>query len=89
MRTWLLPVRITRTKKCREGFYVLFNGSRLRFATRAAALGAVDAILSMQKIQVVTVREFAARKKHRQKISVPPGKTLVGVPGEMEPWRTS
>lgn len=72
MRTRKVNVRITRTKKCREGFYVLFNGSRIRYLTRALAIQAVDAILSLQKIQVVTVREFAARQKHREKIPAPP-----------------
>lgn len=72
MRSWQVPVRITRTKKCREGFFLLVNGSRLRFTNRAAAVDAIDALLSMQRIQVVTVREFAERKKHRIKVPAAP-----------------
>lgn len=71
MRLWQVPVRITRTHKCAEGFYLLVNGSRIRYGTKAAALRAIDALLSLQRIQVVTVREYAARKKHRQRLSTP------------------
>lgn len=74
MRTFLLPVRITRTKKCREGFYVIVNGTRIHHANKATALASLEAILSLQRIQIVTVREFAARRKHRLKVSAPPGK---------------
>ena len=72
MRTVRLAVRITRTKKCKEGFYLLFNGSRIRHANKATALAALKAILSMQRIQLVSVREYADRQKHRQKVSRPP-----------------
>lgn len=72
MRLWIVPVRITNTRRCPEGFYVLVNGSRLRFATRKLAIEAVDAVLLLNRIQIVTVREYAARKKHRAKVPPPP-----------------
>jgi phage terminase large subunit len=67
MRLWSVPVRITRAKRCREGFYVIVNGQRVRLATKALALEWVDSLLSMQRIQVMTVREYV--EAHRQKIS--------------------
>jgi hypothetical protein len=57
-----ISVRVTRTVKCREGFYVLFNGNRLQFKRRADAVGAVQSLLDMQRFQIVTVREYARRK---------------------------
>jgi len=78
VRTVRLAVRITRTQKCREGFYLLVNGSRTRHSNKAKALDALKAILSMQRIQILTVREFAARQKHRQKVSTPPGAVVGG-----------
>lgn len=71
MRRWIVPVRITRTARCPEGFFLLVNNSRLRFPTKKAALAAIDSVLSLQKIQVVSVREYADRRKHRQKIVWP------------------
>ena len=66
MRLWSVPVRITRATKCREGFYLIVNGRRVRFANKKAALDAIDSLFSMQKIQVVTVREYV--ESHRAKI---------------------
>lgn len=63
MRLWTVPVRITRTRRCAEGFYLLVNGTRIHFKSRAAAIEGADALLQMQRIQVVSVREFAARRK--------------------------
>ena len=63
MRQYLVPVRITRTKRCAEGFYLLVNGARLRFCTRKAAIEAIDGILLLNRIQVVSVREYAAARK--------------------------
>jgi hypothetical protein len=63
MRNYLVPIRITRTRRCREGFYLLVNGVRIHFLTRAAAVKAIDGILLLQRIQVVSVREYAAAKK--------------------------
>lgn len=62
-----IPVRVTRARKCRDGFYVVINGKRLRKATRALAIAEVEGFLALQKIQVCTVREFADR--NRKKIS--------------------
>jgi hypothetical protein len=31
MRSWKVPVRITNTRRCPEGFYLLVNGARLLF----------------------------------------------------------
>ena len=59
------PVRVTLRRKCREGFYLLINGSRLRFGTRAAAVAGVLSFLALQKVQIVTVREFAERNRKR------------------------
>lgn len=73
MRTYLLPVRITRTKRCPEGFYLLCNGQRIHFKKRSAAIESIDAILALQRIQVVTVREYAERRKVRGvKLAKPP-----------------
>lgn len=72
MRLWIVPVRITNTRRCPEGFYLLVNGSRIHFKTRSAAIASIDAVLQLQRLQVVTVREYAARKKHRAKIPSPP-----------------
>lgn len=65
MRTIPVNVRITRKTKCKEGFYLLFNGQRIHFKFKWAALGALNSLMSMQKFQVVTVREFAARNKKK------------------------
>lgn len=69
MRTFLLPVRITKTKKCREGFYLLVNGERIHFKNKAGALAGLDAILQLQRFQIVSVRELAAGKKAKAKTS--------------------
>jgi hypothetical protein len=55
---FLISVRVTRAKKCREGFYVIFNGTRIRFSNKKDALQAVNAFLALQRLQVVTVREY-------------------------------
>ena len=67
MRTIPVNVRITRKRKCREGFYLLFNKERIHFKNKAAAVGALDSLLSMQKFQIVTVREYAARTLKQNK----------------------
>ena len=71
MRLWKIPVRITHTSRCREGFYLLVNGSRIHFRTKADAVAALEAILQLQRFQIVSVRELAARKKARVP-SLPP-----------------
>jgi len=72
MRTWKIPLRITRTQRSEDGFYLLVNGVRMWHPTRARALAAFQAFLSMQTFQILTVREFARRKKHRCKLPTPP-----------------
>jgi hypothetical protein len=65
MRTIPVNVRITRKKKCKEGFYLVFNGQRIHFKFKGGAVSALNSLLGMQKFQIVTVREYAAR--HRKK----------------------
>lgn len=72
MRTWKIPLRITRTERSDEGFYLLINGSRLWHPTKARARAAFQSFLDMQTFQIVTVREYVRRKKHREKFSHPP-----------------
>lgn len=62
-----LNVRVTSKSKCREGFYLLMNGERVRFARRAVALDSVRVWLRKQRIQIVTVREY--QERNRKKIS--------------------
>ena len=68
---FIVPVRVTRTRKCREGFYLIINGKRLRYATRALALEEVRGFIELQKLQVCTVREFAARTASKIKQRMP------------------
>ena len=67
MRLCLLPVRITRTRRCRSGFYLIVNGSRIWFKARADALKGLRGWLDLQRVEVVSVRAYAARKKVRGK----------------------
>jgi len=53
--------RVTRTKRCKEGFYALVNGQRIRFKRRSDAFQSIVALLKMQRFQVVSVREYARR----------------------------
>jgi hypothetical protein len=59
----VVPVRITRKKRCPEGFYLIINGSRVRFKTRALAIEAASDWCRMQRVQVVSVRDYARRLK--------------------------
>lgn len=68
MRLLLVPLRITRTKRCREGFYLLVNGERLHFQKRAVAVAAAKSILDLQRLQVLSVREYAASRKAKLKV---------------------
>ncbi|MCI0744888.1 MAG: hypothetical protein L0Y58_05720 [Verrucomicrobia subdivision 3 bacterium] len=67
MRSWQVPVRITRT------FYMVVNGTRVHFKRKADAVSAVDTLLSMQRIQVLTVREYQVAHRARIKRALPPG----------------
>lgn len=60
-----VSVRVTRTRKCREGFYLLLNGQRLRVATRALAIEQVRGFLDLQRIQILTVREYQRRNERK------------------------
>ena len=71
MRLWSVPVRITRAKRCREGFYLVINRSRLHFKRKSDALAAIDSLLSIQRIQVVTVREYVERNRSKIKALEP------------------
>ena len=56
-----VSVRVTRTKRCPEGFYAIINRVRIRFKRRADALQSIVDLLRMQRLQVVSVREYARR----------------------------
>ena len=58
-----ISVRVTRSRRCKEGFYALINGKRIRFNRRTDAFHAIVELLRMQRFQVVTVREYARRIK--------------------------
>jgi hypothetical protein len=62
-----ISVRVTRKTKCNEGFYALINGARLWFKTRRAAFGACLSVLELQRLQVVTAREFFEAKVRRER----------------------
>jgi hypothetical protein len=58
-----VDVRVTRQRRSKEGFYALINGLRLWHKTRGKAVGSIRAMLELQRLQVVTVRQYAARRK--------------------------
>lgn len=63
-----LKFRVTSASKCREGFYLIINGERLHFATRADALTSGLAwIAKTVRVQVCTVREY--QQRNRKKIA--------------------
>jgi hypothetical protein len=64
-----LHVRVTRQERCEFGFYLLVNGSRLRFGTKAQALRAVQSILDLQRFQIVSVTEYSRRKSVKKRIA--------------------
>jgi len=68
-----LNVRVTSTSKCREGFYLIMNGQRIRFTRRRHALESAIDWLKVQKIQIVTVKEYAARNQKKIKERMPNG----------------
>jgi len=57
----MIPVRITRKVRCPEGFYLVVNGQRIHFRKKSDAVAGLQAILDLQRFQVVSVREYAAR----------------------------
>jgi hypothetical protein len=62
VKFWL-PVRITQAKRCREGFYLVVNGSRIRFPTHAQAISAAQHWVKLQRVQIVSLRDYARRLK--------------------------
>jgi hypothetical protein len=76
-RPFKISVRVTSQEKCQFGFYLLINGSRLRFSTKAKAIAGVRAFLEMQRIQVVSVSEYSRRKSVKKQAPRPPA---LGVP---------
>jgi len=66
-----ITVRVTRQARCQFGFYLLINGSRLRFSTKAKAIEACKAFLKMQRIQIVSVSEYSRRKSVRRQAPAP------------------
>lgn len=65
--TFIVQARITRTKRCPEGFYLLANGQRLHFKRHRDAVAALESLLEMQRFQVVTVRDYARSKQCKSK----------------------
>jgi hypothetical protein len=63
--TYPFIVRVTRKSKCREGFYLVINGQRIRYKTKALALAEVEGWLKLQRVQIVTVRDYAERNRKR------------------------
>lgn len=60
MSPFNISVRITRTHRCKEGFYLLFNRQRLWFKRHRHAVAALRSILSMQRFRIVSVRTYQA-----------------------------
>jgi hypothetical protein len=57
----ILEMPVCRQRRAKEGFYLLVNGKRLHFKRRGDAIASAQSLLDMQRLQVVTVRQFAAR----------------------------
>jgi hypothetical protein len=68
-----LQVRVTRKARCREGFYLLINGSRLRYTRKALALAELRAWLKLQRVRILTVREYADENRKRIARQMPKG----------------
>ncbi len=60
------PVRVTRAKRCKEGFFLMINGSRMRFNRRNDAIAAVLSWLELQRVEICSVRQYVAR--HQKQI---------------------
>jgi hypothetical protein len=59
--TYTINVRVTSKARCKEGYYLIINGERVRCGSRTAALQCVEAWLKLQRVQICTVREYAER----------------------------
>jgi len=60
---FIIHVPVCRQSRSPEGFYVLVNGQRIHFKRKMSALDSVASLLEMQRLQVVTVRQYAARQR--------------------------
>lgn len=60
-----VQARVTRQVRSKEGFYLLVNGKRLHFKRRADAIAGIESLLSMQRFQIVTVRQFTEAQRSR------------------------
>jgi len=69
--TYPFVIRVTRKRKCRDGFYLVINGQRVRYQRRADALNEVAAWLKLQRVQICTVREYAERNREKIKRQMP------------------
>ncbi len=69
--TFEINVRVTSKARCKEGYYLVINGERIRFAQRTAALQSAQAWLKLQRVQVCTVREFAERNRKKIAAQMP------------------
>jgi len=58
---FVVPHRVTRSKRCKEGFYLVVNRQRVHFKRRRDAIAAAADLVKLWKLQIVTVREFARR----------------------------
>lgn len=58
-----IEVPVCRQRRSKEGFYLLINGMRIHHRKRSSAIDSARALLDMQRMQIVTVRQYAARKK--------------------------
>lgn len=56
-----VDVRVCRQHRAKLGFYAVINGKRIYFRRHADAVGAIRAVLDMQRLQVCTVDQYAAR----------------------------
>lgn len=64
-----VEVRVCRQHRARLGFYAVINGKRIHFRRHADAVAAIRSVLDMQRLQVLTVDQYAARNKQEK----PPG----------------
>ena len=66
-----LQVRVTSKRKCRDGFYLIINGQRIRFASRGAALRNLEGWVKLQRVQIVTVNQYLDRNRKKIAAQMP------------------
>ena len=64
-------VRVTRTRRSDQGFYLIVNGKRIFYKTKALAMQEAQAIVAMNRMQIITVRQFAKRESRRIQLRMP------------------